>query len=77
MNISQDLFNKIITSALLLYTMIMYTWSWAIGRPLDLNSYLILVAPLMTHTTHLLANKLTDKAGSNGIKKEVGDHPTS
>jgi hypothetical protein len=64
MSISQDTFNKLITLMLLLYTMIMFSLSWYTGKALDLNAFLILVAPLITHTTHLISNKFSDKQGT-------------
>ena len=62
----QDTFNKVITTSLLLYAFIMFTWSFIAGKSIDLNSYMVLLAPLLTHIAHLLSNKITDRAGSNG-----------
>ena len=62
----QDAFNKLITTLLLLYAFIMFTWSFIVGKSIDLNSYMVLLAPLLTHIAHLLSNKISDKVGSNG-----------
>lgn len=64
---SQDMFNKVVTLTLLLFTMIMFALSWYTGKPIDLNGFLILIAPIITHTTHLVSNKFSDKMGSNGV----------
>lgn len=56
MNISQDTFNKLITTSLLAYTMVMFSVSWYTGKPIDLQGFLMLVAPLVTHTVHLIAD---------------------
>jgi len=64
LNMSQDTFNKFITLTLLLYTMIMFSASWYTGKPIDLTGFLTLTAPLITHTIHLISNKLPDKRGS-------------
>lgn len=64
MIISQDLFNKLVTSSLLVYCMIMYSISFVQNRPLDLNNFLILIAPLLTHTIHLIDNKVGTKGNT-------------
>jgi energy-converting hydrogenase Eha subunit C len=51
---SQDTFNKIITVSLMLYAMVMFTISFVIQRPLDLSGYSVLIAPVVTHTIHLI-----------------------
>lgn len=62
----QDLFNKLVTTALLMYAMVMYTLSWWLQKPLDLTGFMTLLAPILTHGLHLVSNKISDKAGSNG-----------
>lgn len=64
---SQDLFNKIVTLSMLLYSMIMFALSWYTGRAIDLNGYLIIAAPILTHGTHIVSNKFKDKNGDNGV----------
>lgn len=59
---SQDTFNKIVTTSLLLYAMIMYAWSFLIQRQLDIAGYSVLIAPVITHTIHLVTNKTTQVA---------------
>lgn len=75
MNISQDTFNKLVTTTLLVYCMFMYTLSFITGKPLDLNSFLVLVAPLVAHTTHLIANtvnnNISSKEGQNAIQQKT------
>jgi hypothetical protein len=66
MNITQDAFNKLVTLILLIYVMIMFSASWYTGKPIDLNGFLTLTAPIITHTVHLISNKFSDKGGSNG-----------
>lgn len=63
--ISQDTFNKIMTTILLLYCMIMYALSWYTGRVLDLQGFLILLAPILTHMGHLLTGSRKDIAVIN------------
>jgi len=63
---SQDTFNKVVTLTLLLYVMTMYTLSWILNRPLNLENFWVLAGPVMTHGMHLLSNKIKDRGGSNG-----------
>lgn len=56
MTISQDTFNKLITSTLLLYCMTMFSMSWYTGKAIDLQGFLMLVAPMLTHAIHLVAD---------------------
>lgn len=56
MKISQDTFNKLITTSLLLYTMVMFSLSWYTGKIIDLQGFLILIAPMLTHTVHLVTD---------------------
>jgi hypothetical protein len=60
---SLDTFNKLITSVLLLYAMIMVTWSFVVGRSLDMSSYSALLTPVLMHIVHLVSNKFEDKHG--------------
>lgn len=64
MNLTQDMYNKLITTALLVYCMFMFSFSWALNKPLDLQGFLILVAPLLTHVVHLVSNKVPDTNGA-------------
>ncbi len=66
----QETFNKIVTISLLVYTMAMYTLSWWTGRQLNLNGFIILVAPLMTHLSHIITQGviITKNGNSGGLK---------
>jgi len=58
---SQDTFNKVVTLALLAFCMAMFAVSWLLNRPLDLNGFLILIAPILNLAITLVTNKLPDK----------------
>ncbi len=66
MTIPQDTFNKLVTVVLLLYTMIMFTLSWWLGKPLNLESFFVLIAPLVTHTLHIVTGSVDKKTTTNG-----------
>lgn len=53
---SQDTFNKLITTSLLLYAMIMFSLSWYTGKAIDLQGFLMLIAPMLTHTIHIITD---------------------
>ncbi len=53
---SQDSFNKIVTTILLTYCMALYAVSWYTGKPIDLQGVLILLAPIVTHMGHIVAD---------------------
>lgn len=63
---SQDTFNKLLTTLLILYAMVRSTLAWYLNRPIDITSEMILLAGIATHGIHLYSNKIADKAGSNG-----------
>jgi hypothetical protein len=63
---TQDLFNKLVTVSMLLYAFVMISVSFGLQRPIDLSSYMTLLAPVLTHVVHILSNKWRDVGGSNG-----------
>ncbi len=65
--INQDDFNKVITSALMLFCMIMFAFSWYTGKLLDIQGFLILLAPIFTHLGHIVTDNTRAVAT---IKKE-------
>lgn len=67
MKFSQTTFNMIITVVLLVYCMLMFALSWSFSRPLDLNNFLILVAPLLSQIIHNVSLPTNAKVES-GIK---------
>lgn len=67
--ITQDIFNKMVTSSMMIFTMIMIVWSFASGKSLDPNIFLSLIPVAVVHSSHLISNKFTDKNGSNGNGK--------
>jgi hypothetical protein len=81
MNMSQDTFNKVVTLTLLVFCMGMFFASWLSGKPIDLQSFLILIAPILTHSIHLITNKVTDRVATiqptqkNGIIASVPPQP--
>jgi hypothetical protein len=56
MMIAQDDFNKLVTITLMLYCMGMFAVSWYTGKQLDLNGFLILLAPILTHLGHVVTD---------------------
>ena len=56
MSMSQDTFNKIVTMMLMVYCMGMFAISWYTGKSLDLNGFLILLAPILTHLGHVVTD---------------------
>lgn len=65
-NLSQDAFNKLITLILLIFALIIISLAYAQNRPIDPTLYGALIAPIVTHSIHLMSNKIADKQGSNG-----------
>jgi hypothetical protein len=65
MIIPQDTFNKIITIVTLTFMMVMYAWSFATGRHLDIVAIAGFLVPTVLHGSHLLYNIKTN-GGSNG-----------
>ncbi len=61
-NIDQDSFNKIVTLLLLVYCMGMFSASWYTGKTIDLQGFLILLAPIITHLGHLVADNRREVA---------------
>jgi hypothetical protein len=66
----QETFNKIITISLMLYCMTMFSASWWTDKPLDLQSFAILIAPLLTHISHIVTQGvlITKNGNSGGLK---------
>lgn len=57
---NQDTFNKLVTLLLLVYCMVMFSWSQFTGRQLNLEGFLAFVAPIVTHTIHLIDGKMVN-----------------
>lgn len=68
---NQDMFNKCITVALLLYCMTMFAWSQFTGHILNLEGFLAFVAPIVTHTIHLINNKTINADQKVEIQKNA------
>jgi hypothetical protein len=60
-NIDQDTFNKMLTLITLVFVMILYTWSWVSGKPLDMAGLSAFLFPLLIHVTHLTSNAVNKK----------------
>ena len=56
---------------LLLFSMIMYITSWYTGKPLDLQGFLIMLAPILTHLGHIVADNRKEVATivTDGVTK--------
>jgi hypothetical protein len=54
MIISQDTYNKIVTTLYMVFCMAMFAWSYGTGRPLDLTNLSVLIAPILPHAIHIL-----------------------
>lgn len=66
---SQDIFNKLVTASMLLFTMMMIVWSFVSGRNLDPSLFLSMIPVAVVHSSHLISNKIPDRMGSNGNGK--------
>lgn len=54
---SQDTFNKIVTSSMLIFFMTMFALSWYTNKPIDLAAAATFLVPMVTHTTHIITNR--------------------
>lgn len=65
---SQDNFNKLVSTTLLVFCMIMFALSWYTGKNIDLQGFMILMAPILTHLGHLVVDNTYQLAT---IKKDT------
>ncbi len=57
---SQDTFNKLVTSFLLVFCATLFTLAWWTGKAIDLRSFLVLIAPILAHTVHLVTDNMVN-----------------
>lgn len=68
MNISQDTFNKMVTTALLVFFMVMYTISFLTGKTIDWQVLLGFIIPTVNHIAHqVTASQIQSKAVDKDI----------
>lgn len=51
---SQDTFNKLVTTFFLGSTMILVYLSWYFGKPIEITGFLSLMVPVLTHIAHIM-----------------------
>jgi len=68
---TQDTFNKIVTSVLLLFFMTMYILTWATGKTIDWNQLITFIVPGALHIAHLVSG--TKVTTTNIIAKSATD----
>lgn len=52
MNLSQDAFNKVVTTSLMLFFMVMYVVSFVTGKNIDWTGLLAFIVPTVNHIVH-------------------------
>lgn len=59
----------LVTLSMLLFFMVMFTVSFIMNRPLDLAGLLGFMIPMVTHTTHLISNAVSNANGGQNVQK--------
>jgi len=52
--VNEEMFNRLLVMVLLIYSMIMYSVSWFVGKPLDITSLTIILSPILTHSLNII-----------------------
>lgn len=66
----QDDFNKILTSVLMAFFMLMLWLSWYYGKPIDIAGIVAFLVPMLTHTVHIITRE-------RQLEKKKNNPPTS